>query len=152
MRATMLWVFLLGWAAASLAAEIEGQWVTVDDKTGEAKSIVRLWVTEAGELEGRIERILREDARADLCEECPGELQGQPIEGLRFLWGFTPDGDRRWHKGEILDPKNGKIYRATATLSEDGQSLDLRGYVGIPLFGRSQTWQRYTGETEPVSP
>src|SRR5690606_11945011 len=96
MRLIMLCILLLGWVGSSLAAEIEGQWVTVDDKTGEAKSIVRLWVTEAGELEGRIERILREDARADLCEECPGELQGQPIEGLRFLWGFTPDGDRRW--------------------------------------------------------
>lgn len=146
MRATMLWVFLLGWAAASLAADIEGQWVTVDDETGEDKSIVRLRVTEAGELEGHIERLLREEARADRCEECPGDLQGRPIEGLRFLWGFTPDGEHRWHQGEILDPKNGKVYRATATLSDDGQSLRVRGYVGIPLFGRSQTWRRYSGE------
>lgn len=146
MRYLLLGLCLLGMAGGALAADIEGRWVTIDDETGEEKSIVALAVNKDGELEGRIVHIMNADARDDVCEKCPDELEGQPIQGLRFLWGFTPESDTHWRDGHILDPKKGKVYRAKATLAEDGQTLTVRGFVGFSLFGRSQTWQRLPEE------
>jgi uncharacterized protein (DUF2147 family) len=65
----------------------------------------------------------------------------RPIVGLRILSGFTHDGDGRWSGGTIYDPANGKTYKARITL-EDASTLDVRGYVGVPLFGRTTTWKR----------
>jgi uncharacterized protein (DUF2147 family) len=53
------------------------------------------------------------------------------------------DGDE-WTGGEILDPENGKTYKATLKLADNGQKLLVRGYIGLPIFGRSQTWVRRT--------
>jgi uncharacterized protein (DUF2147 family) len=61
--------------------------------------------------------------------------------GLRFLWGLTGAG-REWGGGRVLDPDDGKIYRVKLTLSEDGKTLEVRGYIGISMFGRSQKWVR----------
>ena len=60
---------------------------------------------------------------------------------MTILWGLTAAGSV-WKGGEILDPDNGKTYRCKMTLSDDGKELNVRGYIGISLIGRTQTWHR----------
>lgn len=121
-----------------------GLWKTVDDDTGHEKSLIR--ITESrGVLEGRIEALLDPDDPADArCEQCTDERRNQRLQGMVILRGSRPVDNKpgRWEGGEILDPDNGKIYRLKLTLSPDGRKLDVRGYIGTPLFGRSQTWTR----------
>lgn len=118
----------------------EGTWRTIDDETGEPKSLVSVWI-ENGELRGRIEKLLNPSEPNPRCTECKGEHKDQPIEGMTFLWGLTEKGDK-WKGGTILDPANGKEYKAKVELTEDGMLLDVRGYIGLAAIGRTQTWQR----------
>lgn len=133
---------LAGAAAAQGAPSPVGLWKTYSDRTGQADGLVR--ITEAnGELEGRIERVLSPPAPSPnpLCEACTGALRNQPVVGLRILHGMRADGDV-WSGGEILDPDDGRVYRCTLRLTDGGRKLEVRGYVGVPLFGRTQVWQR----------
>lgn len=68
-------------------------------------------------------------------------LKSRPILGLRVLEGFTPVGDNTWGKGTCYDPKSGHTYRGKIYLVAPDR-LELRGYIGIPLFGRSSVWTR----------
>jgi len=133
---------LWGARAASAAPTPEGKWITVDDVSGKAKSIVSIQI-ENGELHAVIDSLLADPGRPanPVCKECPGEFQNRPLLGLRFLWGLTKDGEK-WDGGKVLDPDNGKIYRCSVRLDEDGRHLTIRGYIGISLLGRSQTWER----------
>lgn len=70
-----------------------------------------------------------------------GELRTQPIIGLTIVRDMAPDGDNRWLGGTVYDPKNGKTYRGKLTLISP-KRLDLRGYIGITLIGRTATWTR----------
>lgn len=67
---------------------------------------------------------------------------------MQILWNMRPDGDS-WSGGEILDPESGKTYRAQMKLADGGRKLVVRGYIGLPLFGRSQTWIRRTESLPP---
>ncbi len=139
--AAMLMVMLAGGALADTPSPA-GVWKTIDDKTRKERSIIR--VTEVnGEFQGVVEKIFDQpgDDPAHLCKECKDERKDKPIIGMTILWGLKKDGDG-WSGGEILDPKNGKIYRAKMSLSEDGKSLKVRGFIGISLIGRTQTWLR----------
>ena len=120
-----------------------GVWRTIDDKTKKERSFIRISEAEGGELRGVVEKIFDQpgDDPAHLCKECKGERKDQPIIGMAILWGLKKQGDG-WAGGEILDPKNGKIYRAKMSLSEDGNSLNVRGFIGVSLIGRTQTWHR----------
>ena len=131
--------------AASLAAAAGspvGTWRSIDDKTKQERSIISV-TEENGELRGVVEKLFDQpgDDPAHLCKECKGERKDKPIVGMTILWGLKKDGET-WAGGEILDPHNGKVYRCKMTLSEDGKSLNVRGYIGISLIGRTQTWYR----------
>jgi uncharacterized protein (DUF2147 family) len=119
-----------------------GTWRTIDDKTKQERSIIRI-TDENGELKGVVERLFDQpgDDPAHLCKECKGERKDKPIIGMPILWGLKKE-DNAWTGGEILDPHNGKIYRCKITPSEDGKSLNVRGFIGISLIGRTQTWYR----------
>ncbi len=132
---------------ATAAGSPVGTWRSIDDKTKQERSIIRV-TEENGELKGVVEKIFDQpgDDPAHLCKECKDERKDKPIVGMTILWGLKKDGNA-WAGGEILDPKNGKIYRAKMSLSEDGKSLNVRGFIGISLLGRTQTWLR-----EPTSP
>ncbi|MFZ9408349.1 MAG: DUF2147 domain-containing protein [Burkholderiaceae bacterium] len=116
-----------------------GVWRTIDDVTGQAKALVRISERE-GALIGRIERLLV-DPPESLCQACPGELKDKPVVGLTILKGLRRDGEA-WSGGEVLDPKDGKTYKAQARLTDSGERLQVRGYVGMPALGRTQTWHR----------
>jgi len=118
-----------------------GIWKTFDDKMGQPKSIVRITERD-GELSGKVLQVLESpEGPHPLCRPCEGERKDQPVEGMTILWGAKKDG-ASWGDGQILDPENGMIYRVTLTPLERGQKLQVHGYIGISMVGRSQTWQR----------
>jgi len=135
----------LAFVAASGAAMAQmtpvGAWQTVDDKTGEVKSQIRI-AENGGALSGRIEKILRKDAKPDaLCDECVDDRKGKPMVGLELIrGGRKAEGKDVWEGGKILDPENGKEYRASYTPIDGGKKLEVRGYLGP--FWRTQTWIR----------
>jgi uncharacterized protein (DUF2147 family) len=119
-----------------------GLWKTIDDRSGEAKGLIRIREIN-GKFEGKIDKIFPKagDDPAPRCEKCLGPQRNQPVLGLTFLWGFTKQGDE-YQGGEILDPESGKIYQAKMKLIDAGKRLEVRGFIGFSLFGRSQTWLR----------
>jgi uncharacterized protein (DUF2147 family) len=89
-----------------------GLWRSVDDKTGEAKAEIRI-TESAGSLTGRIEKTLTQNGKPT-CEECTDDRKGQPIAGLEIIrGGKKAEGKEVWEGGKILDPENGKEYRAS---------------------------------------
>ena len=134
---------LLVLASMSWAQDpVLGQWHTVDDETGEVKSLVTLSIAEDGTMVGVITKILIKSDDGGLCDKCEGEMKDQPIEGMKFIWGFQQIAEGEWEEGQLLDPESGDVYSGNITIKEDPSKLDVRGYVGISLFGRSQTWKR----------
>jgi len=118
-----------------------GKWKTIDDKTHEVKSIVEI-TENGGLLEGKVLQVLKSDhGPHPKCTECAGERKDKPIEGMTIMWGLKKDGDE-WSGGQILDPAKGKIYKVTIKLEDGGKKLDVHGYIGFSLIGRSQEWVR----------
>jgi uncharacterized protein (DUF2147 family) len=136
-------VLLAATAAFAGTSTPAGLWRTIDDKTGKERSLIRITESD-GVYEGKVEKLLNrqpDDDPDNLCRKCGGERKDRPIIGMTILWDLKKDGDQ-YAGGEILDPKNGKIYRAKIKLLDGGAKLEVRGYIGISLFGRSQTWIR----------
>ena len=128
--------------AAGLAPAAEsplGRWKTVDEKTGETRSEVEIYEQD-GKLFGRITSIpepLDKDGRPKTCTKCTGADKDKPIIGLVILKDLAKDGER-FTGGTILDPKDGKVYKAQVWV--EGGVLKVRGYVGF--FFRTQTWPK----------
>jgi len=118
------------------AADITGSWQTIDDETGEAKSIVEIFERE-GRYYGKVQDLLLKPDDT-VCEECKGPRKGQQVVGMEIITGLKKDGDE-YTGGEILDPESGNVYRAKLWL-EDDDTLKVRGYLGF--FYRTQTWHR----------
>ncbi len=118
-----------------------GYWTVFDDDTGKPAAIIEIQ-TQGGALIGWIDKILDppKDSNSSRCTACEGELKNAPFIGLTIIQDMQLAGDT-WH-GYIMDPKSGKVYNATMSLADQGQELEVRGYIGIPLFGRSQIWER----------
>ena len=118
-----------------------GTWKTIDDKTHQPKSIVEI-TDNNGELQAKVVKVLNSDEGPNpICKKCDGARKNQPVEGMTIMWGVTRDDDV-WDGGKILDPKNGKVYKVKLTLMDGGQKLDVHGYIGFALLGRSQVWER----------
>jgi uncharacterized protein (DUF2147 family) len=134
----MLAVFPLGAAELSPA----GLWKTIDEISGRPKGLVRISEVN-GQFEGKVERAFVKpgDDPAPRCEKCDGARHNQPVLGLKILWGLAKNGDE-YQGGEILDPESGKVYRVKMKLFDDGKKLEVRGFIGISLLGRSQIWLR----------
>ncbi len=126
-------------STSSLASPV-GRWKTIDDHTGKPKSIVEIR-EQNGALTGSIVTLLNPPTPHPTCNLCSGAKKDQPLLGLEILWGFHLDGDR-WDGGQVLDPENGKVYSASLTLEDGGRKLRVRGYIGVPLLGRTEYWLR----------
>jgi uncharacterized protein (DUF2147 family) len=126
----------------------EGTWKTIDDETGKPKSLVQIWI-DNGELNGKIIELIEPEEENPKCTECEGDMKDQPILGMQFIWGLKED-DGVWDDGEILDPKSGSVYSSKIEVTDGGQKLDVRGYVGFAFAGRSQVWHRVE-EANPVA-
>jgi uncharacterized protein (DUF2147 family) len=140
----LLAIVLTGAPAATLRAADSpspiGLWKTIDDKTGLPRAMVRITL-QGGKYFGRIEQSFTPGAETRVCSRCTDERKNQPIIGLLIIRNVTlRDGE--FGGGDILDPDTGSVYRCKFHLEKDGTVLVVRGFIGISLLGRSQTWQR----------
>lgn len=120
-------------------AQIEGKWKTIDDETGKPKSIVEIFKKSDGKYYGRIVQLLAKPEH-ETCVKCSDDRKNKPLVGLEIIRGLKKDGEE-FTGGNITDPKNGKTYKCTIT--KDGtEKLNVRGYIGFSLIGRSQTWYK----------
>lgn len=142
MRLTVLAAVLAGSALSAMAQSTPvGLWKTIDDKTGEVASEVRI-VDNGGVLTGRIEKLLRKNVKQDaVCELCTDNRKNQPVLGLEIIRGAKKADDKAvWEGGKVLDPDDGKEYTLKLTPLEDGKKLQVRGYIAF--FYRTQIWVR----------
>lgn len=142
MQASLIAMMFAMPAAWAQTASPVGLWKTVDDETGKPKALVRI-TEQNGALEGKIEKLFREpnEDQNPKCVACTDSRKNQPIVGMTIVSGLKKDGNE-YTGGEILDPAKGKTYKSKATLKDNGSKLEVRGYIGAPMFGRSQTWVR----------
>ena len=119
-----------------------GLWKNIDDKSGKPKALIR--ITESnGVLQGQIEKLFRtpnEDPNPN-CEKCTDARRDKPVIGMVIMTDLKKDGDE-YNGGKILDPDDGEIYKCKISLIDGGKKLNMRGYVGLPIVGRTQTWVR----------
>jgi len=130
--------------AAAQASSPTGLWKTVDDNTKKEKSLVRI-AESGGVYTGKVEKVIDPDSPKDAtCKDCTDERKDKPVVGMTIIRNMKASaGDKNvFEGGDILDPNNGKVYSAKLTLVEGGKKLDVRGYIGMPMLGRTQTWQR----------
>jgi len=129
-----------GWLALSAQANSPvGRWHTIDDKTGETKSVVTIEDV-GGVLRGKVSQILRKDADpAAKCGLCKDDRKDQTILGMEIIRGVKKaSGNDYWDGGDILDPEEGKLYRVRLTPMDGGAKLQVRGFLGP--FWRNQVW------------
>lgn len=124
--------------AQRASTDIFGKWKTIDDETGEAKSIVEIY-ERGGKAYGKVIEVLNPDRKNAVCEKCSDsdKRKGEKVEGMVILTGLEKDGDE-YDDGQILDPNNGKVYDCKMWV-ENGK-LQVRGYIGWSLVGRTQVW------------
>ncbi|HUO60820.1 MAG TPA: DUF2147 domain-containing protein [Candidatus Acidoferrales bacterium] len=126
----------IGWAQSSTSPI--GLWKTFDDKTGEAKSLLRIY-EQNGLYFGKIEKTLRPNAQ-QTCTKCKDDRKDKPIVGMVVMRNMKKDDE--FTGGDILDPENGSVYKCKFRLEDGGKKLKVRGFIGFSMLGRSQTWER----------
>jgi len=149
-RTFLVTLLVLAGASAALAdpGSPLGRWQTIDDKTGKARAIVRIYEAGGGTLQGDIEQVFYEPHETPnaTCPRCPAPQKGKPVLGMTILWGLKkPEygSGRQFGEGRILDPNNATVYQCKITLAPDGKTLAVRGYVGMTgTLGRTQRWHR----------
>jgi uncharacterized protein (DUF2147 family) len=138
LRTLAAFLFCMAAGAAQAQNTPVGLWKTVDDHTGQEKSLVRISES-GGVVSGRVEKLLHPSKPNPVCDKCRDARQGKPIVGLAIIEGLRQHGEV-WEDGKILDPENGKIYTVRLKPVDGGKTLEVRGYIG-PFF-RTQTWSR----------
>jgi uncharacterized protein (DUF2147 family) len=133
-------MLLAFFSVSSFSQTISGKWKTIDDETGEPKSIVQIWKSSDGLFYGKIMEIFDETKRDNSCTKCDKKdpRYMQKVLGMKIIMKMKKTDDNEWTGGTILDPNNGSVYKCK--LSRDGDNLLVRGYIGISLIGRTQTW------------
>jgi len=132
-----IWLFLFSVSVSS--QDIFGKWTTIDDETGEAKSIVEIYEKD-GKVFGKIIELLRPQDKDALCTKCEGVDYNKPVLGFVLIKNLTQDGEY-YKNGTIFDPERGKKYKCRIGLDEDNPNvLEVRGYISF-LYA-TQYWQR----------
>ena len=119
-----------------------GVWKTIDDKTNQPASLIKIEEVN-GLLQGTIIKTFPAPGETPLiyCNLCKDDRKDKPLIGMKIMSGLKKDGTGSWSDGKILDPKEGEIYRVKIA-TEDGKKMDVRGYIGVPLLGRTQVWYK----------
>jgi uncharacterized protein (DUF2147 family) len=120
-----------------------GLWKTIDDESKQEKSLVRISDSN-GVFSAKIEKLFDASKQDSKCDKCADDRKDQPIVGLTILRNVKKNAGEAdlWDGGEILDPNNGKVYKARLKPVDGGKKLEVRGYIGMPMLGRTQTWTR----------
>ena len=120
-----------------------GLWRTIDDDGKTEKSTVRI-TSVGGVLTGKVEHITDPAKANEKCVKCEDDRKDQPIVGMVIISGAKQDAEEtdKWTGGMILDPAKGSSYKLILKTTDGGKKLDVRGYIGSPMFGRTQTWIR----------
>ena len=140
-RSTLATLLALSSLSALAQMTPAGLWQTISDVDGKVTSEVRI-VEAAGVLSGAVEKALVQSNEPN-CDQCTDDRKGKPKVGLQIIRDAKKvDGKDVWEGGNILDPNNGKIYKLKLTPVEGGKKLEVRGYIGTPMLGRTQTWVR----------
>ena len=141
MRKIGIIVLLL--ATLSVNAQISsilGDWKTVDDKTGERRSVVTIYKGTDGLYYGKISKMLMYTDLDLKCDQCKDEDHNAPIVGLVIIRGMHAE-DGELVGGKVLDPESGKFYYGKIYLKNG--KLVLRGSLDkLGFLGRNQTWER----------
>ena len=132
-------LLVVGGAGAREVDSPVGRWQTYDDRTHAPRGIIRIFEKD-GKMFGRIES----DGDRSLCHACPDERKNQPVNGLVIIRNMERGraDPLAWEGGDVLDPETGHLYRLRMRLDGSGSSLEVHGYIGVSLIGRSQTWAR----------
>ena len=141
LKALVAIISIVGSSAALAQMTPVGTWRSMDESSGEPKSQITI-AERDGALSGKVDALLRKGADPALrCTACTGDRKDQPVVGMEIIrGGKQADGRDVWEGGKILDPENGKEYRASYTPIDGGRKLEVRGYLGP--FWRTQTWVR----------
>lgn len=133
--------FVFGAMHLSLGQSALGKWKTIDDETGDLKSIVEIY-KKGDELYGKVIELFRKpnEDPDPICDECDDDRKGKKVLGMEIIRGLEQDDDV-WEDGTIVDPANGKVYDCKIWVDEDDpDKLNVRGY--ILMFYRTQNWIR----------
>jgi uncharacterized protein (DUF2147 family) len=131
--ATLLFAFTIN------AQDIFGKWNSTNEETGEVDSIIEIYKKD-NKAYAKVVKIMDPARQNSVCTACEGENKNKKILGLDILTGLEKDDDE-WSGGEILDPRNGKIYKCYIKLVKDNK-LKIRGFIGVSLFGKTKYWER----------
>lgn len=141
-KTLLLFLMLIATQCVAAVPSVTGHWETIDDETGKPSSIIEIF--KVGDVfKGKIIKLIDPDEPTPTCNKCPGEKLDKPVLGLEIIWGMKETKpNQEWGGGEILDPRKGKSYKCRMHLIADGRKLNVRGYIGFSLLGRTQTWMR----------
>lgn len=118
--------------------DVVGRWKTIDDASGKEKSVVEIFKKSDGKYYGKITQLLMKPSNEN-CVKCKDDRKNKPLIGLEIIRGLSKDGSE-FSGGTITDPQTGKSYKCI--IVRDGDKLNVRGYVGFSLIGRTQTWHK----------
>ena len=135
----LFFAFVCPFSVFSQVNQMVGRWKTIDDKTNEVKSIVRIYKNTDGKYYGKIEQLFKNpDGK---CDKCKDENKDKPILGMVIITEMKEKGDKL-DGGFILDPSNGEKYYVTISLEKNGK-LKLRGSLDkLGMLGRNQFWEK----------
>lgn len=140
-KALFALLFVAGGAANAQMTPV-GLWHSIDDKSGKPQGEIRISAQPGGVLSGVVERAITTEGDP-ICNLCTDDRKGKPKVGMEIIRGARQtEGKEVWEGGTVLDPESGTVYKLKMTPVEGGKKLEVRGFVGIALLGRTQTWIR----------
>lgn len=140
MKRFIVFAVTLGLTMPVIADELQGLWLSQND-AGKPTGYINI-TEDNGVYQGVIAKGLETDKEEKFCTACKDERKDKRLIGMTVLKEVVKKSEGSYEGAEILDPFSGNTYRVKLKLKDEGKILDVRGYVGVSLFGRTQTWKR----------